>query len=402
MDAIFEKAIDLQHKNFKTVEWVVPQINSDSDYSEKELALSTEFIKNEKLIEYKNIRYKSYKEWGFPKWKRAKLNGYDPKKYVEKISPNIQGVANSIDSIDTEGLEILAKYDFEGAHRKFLLMSDTFFNHGFYFKAEKNEDLGTVIVKYDQEQIIENTVFNMKKGSKLTLVRIINSEKDLFRTTSLRGVINENAELNIINVNLLNKNDINIDNALFEVKESGKINVFDLHIEGKVSAPHYIFRLNGKYAEGNIKPYFLGDNDNVIDMLYLIRFYAPESLGNIMGKGVLKDSAKAVFRGFLDLKKGAKEATAAEEEYTLLLSEKARAEAIPSLLVDEHEVNASHAASVGTLDEQKLYYLMTRGYSKLDAKKLMSFGIFEPFLDEIEKYHEETAGVIRNAIESKI
>jgi Fe-S cluster assembly scaffold protein SufB len=86
----------------------------------------------------------------------------------------------------------------------------------------------------------------------------------------------------------------------------------------------------------------------------------------------------------------------------LLLSEKARAEAIPSLLVDENEVNASHAASVGTLDEQKLYYLMTRGYSKLDAKKLMSFGIFEPFLDEVEKYHEETAGVIRNAIESKI
>ncbi|SDC51034.1 SufD family Fe-S cluster assembly protein [Geotoga petraea] len=402
MDAIFEKAIDLKHKNFKIVEWVVPQIESDSDYTEKELAQSIEFLKNKNLIDYKNIRFKSYKEWGFPKWKRAKLNGYDPKKYIEKINPDIIGKAKSIDTIDKEGLEILAKYDFEGANRKFLLMSDTFFNHGYYFKAEENEDLGTTIIKYDQEQILENTVFNLKKGSKLTLVRIINSEKDLFRTTSLRGVVEENAELNIINVNLLNENDINIDNALFELKESSKVNVYDLHLGGKVSAPHYIFRMSGKYAEGNIKPYFLGDKDNVIDMLYLIRFYAPESTGNIKGKGALKDSAKAIFRGFLDLKKGAKEATAAEEESTLLLSEKARAEAFPSLLVDENEVNASHAASVGTLDEQKLYYLMTRGFSKLEAKKLMSFGIFEPFLDEIEKYHAETAGVIRNAIESKI
>ena len=82
MDAIFEKAIDLKHKNFKIVEWVVPQIESDSDYTEKELAQSIEFLKNKNLIDYKNIRFKSYKEWGFPKWKRAKLNGYDPKKYI--------------------------------------------------------------------------------------------------------------------------------------------------------------------------------------------------------------------------------------------------------------------------------------------------------------------------------
>jgi Fe-S cluster assembly scaffold protein SufB len=137
-------------------------------------------------------------------------------------------------------------------------------------------------------------------------------------------------------------------------------------------------------------------------MLYLLRFYGKESIGRIAGKGIIKGSSKAVFRGFLDIKKGAKEANASEEEYTLVLSENAKAEAIPNLLVDENEVNASHAASVGTIDEQKLYYLMTRGFSKSEAKKLIAFGIFEPILDEIEIWNKNICEEMKNEINRRL
>ncbi|UYO99711.1 SufD family Fe-S cluster assembly protein [Oceanotoga sp. DSM 15011] len=404
METIFEKAIDLKHNNFLTVESKVPQIESEVDYNENELSRSIEQYKNKDLITFKKTRYESYKQWGFPKWKRTKLNGYNPLKYIEKINPKISGNPLSIDNIDEEGLKILAKYDMEGANRKFFLMSDTFFNTGFYIKTEKNEEKKPIILEYNLDNpIYENTIFNIKENSKVTVVRILNgSNEDGFRTTSLRGVLGKNAELTIINVAHLGDKDINIDNALFEVGENATVNVYDLHISGRISSPHYIFRLSGENSNAFMKPYFLGYNDNIIDMFYLIRFYGKNTTGDITGKGVLKDLSKAVFRGTLDIKKNAKEANASESEHTLLLSEKSRAEAIPSLLVDENEVNASHAASVGTLNEDTLYYLMTRGFSKVEAKRLLSLAIFESFIDEVEKYHKETSEVIRNVIESKI
>ncbi|BBE30516.1 Fe-S cluster assembly protein SufD [Tepiditoga spiralis] len=395
MKTIFEKPINMVHKNFKGIEPEPKQIKSENDYNETELQMAIEYTENEDMKKYRKIKFEAYKKWDFPIWKRARLKGYDPLKYTPCKS--------QIDNIDEEGLEILSKYGFEGAHRKYLLMAETFYNTGYYIKTNENEIAETKVIQYNTEtSVYENTVFNIKKNSKLTVVRVFKTKSDIFRTTALKGRLEENSELTIINVNILNDENISIDNAMFDIGKNAKIKVFDLNIGGKLAVPHYIFRLSEKNGQAEMKPYFLGNNETIIDMLYLMKFYAPDTIGKIYGKGALKDKSKVIFRGFLDLKKGAKEATADESEYTLLLSPKAKAEAIPSLLVDENEVNAAHAASVGTIEEDKLYYLMTRGFSKDEAKKLISFGIFEPVIEEIEKYHPSTAEVITNVIKSKI
>ena len=137
-------------------------------------------------------------------------------------------------------------------------------------------------------------------------------------------------------------------------------------------------------------------------MLYLMRFYAPKTTGSINGKGIIKDNSKAVFRGFLDIKRGAKDTNAAESSYTLTLSEKSKAEAIPSLTVDENEVTASHAASIGTIESDKLYYLMTRGFSREAAKKMIAYGIFEPAVDKLNRYGEDISQEVRNVVFQRI
>ncbi|PNR88966.1 hypothetical protein X925_04515 [Petrotoga sp. 9T1HF07.CasAA.8.2] len=405
METIFEKPIDMRHKNLKAVEWQIPQITPKRDYGDYEFQASLEHISNELLKTFKNYRYEAYKNWGFPKWKRTKLNGYEPDKYFSFVPVSSKGKILGLNGIDQDGIEILAKYDFEGAHRKFLLMAEAFSNTGFYLKTNEGEEREPIILTYDWKfPIYETSVYNISPFSKATVIRYLMPSKNekLFRTTSNRIVVKENASLELININLCNDDSLNIDNTLIEVQKNGNVEVVDINIGGRITSPHIVFRLAGEGAQAHLYPYFLGDKDNVIDMLYLMRFYSPETTGAIDAKGVIKDESKAIFRGFLDLKKGAKEANASESEYTLTLSEKAKAEAFPSLLVDENEVNAAHAATVGTIEKEKLYYLMTRGFSLEEAKKLISSGLFESAIDRIKVFDEGMSQVVKDVIFQRI
>ncbi|WP_156919498.1 Fe-S cluster assembly protein SufD [Atopobacter phocae] len=101
---------------------------------------------------------------------------------------------------------------------------------------------------------------------------------------------------------------------------------------------------------------------------------APHSIGHIMQHGVILDRATLTFNGIGHILKQAKHADAQQESRILMLSDQARGDANPILLIDEFEVTAGHAASVGKIDEEQLYYLQSRGIDESVAKKLVIRG----------------------------
>ncbi|KAF2956141.1 SufD family Fe-S cluster assembly protein [Marinitoga sp. 38H-ov] len=399
---MYEKALILRHDDFFATEWNVPEINSEKDYGLNELNKSNELYNNSKLIDFRMNRYEEYNKMGFPKWKRAKLNGFDPIDYVLNAnsikSENLKG----LNELDEEGLWILKDMDFDGSNRKFLLMTDVFFNSGFYLKTdEKQEDTYFVESIIDEKNPLYNLgIINLAENSKAVLIRFVKSNGNSSNISSLRAKLRENSELTLININLYN-NDIATDNIFFDVGKNAVLNVYDINIGGKVSAPHIITRMASENGKVNIYPYYLSQEEEIIDMFYLIRYYAPNTYGHILGHGVLMDSSRVIFRGNIDIKKGAKEADAGEQDFNLVLSDKARVMAYPSLYVDENEVTAGHAASVGSINEDMLYYMMTRGYSKNQAKREIAFGIFEPAISFVEQYNSKYAGELKNVIEKR-
>ncbi|WP_367300551.1 Fe-S cluster assembly protein SufD [Leuconostoc carnosum] len=98
------------------------------------------------------------------------------------------------------------------------------------------------------------------------------------------------------------------------------------------------------------------------------------SVGHIFQRGVILNRSKLVFNGIGRIIKGAKGADAQQESRVLMLSRRARGDANPLLLIDENDVTAGHAASVGQIDENQMYYLMSRGISKKIARKLVIRG----------------------------
>ena len=98
------------------------------------------------------------------------------------------------------------------------------------------------------------------------------------------------------------------------------------------------------------------------------------TVGHIFQRGVILNRSTLVFNGIGQIIKGAKGSDAQQESRVLMLSRRARGDANPLLLIDENDVTAGHAASVGRVDDEQMYYLMSRGISERVARKLVIRG----------------------------
>lgn len=122
--------------------------------------------------------------------------------------------------------------------------------------------------------------------------------------------------------------------------------------------------------------------------------------GYILKHGVMKDAAKSIFNGIGKIEHGASKSNAEQESRVLMLSEKARGDANPILLIDEDDVTAGHAASVGRVDPLQLYYLMSRGISRHEAERLIIHGFLAPVVEKmpIEGVKQQLTRVIERKV----
>ena len=109
----------------------------------------------------------------------------------------------------------------------------------------------------------------------------------------------------------------------------------------------------------------------------------PVTGSDLLIRGVVFDQAAVTFKGLIDIKKGAKQAKAFLRADALLLGDKAHADLIPSLTIKENEVQAGHGATVGRVNDEQLFYLMSRGLSRELAIQLLVQGFFSAILSEL-------------------
>ncbi|MCJ7840307.1 Fe-S cluster assembly protein SufD [Lederbergia sp. NSJ-179] len=144
-----------------------------------------------------------------------------------------------------------------------------------------------------------------------------------------------------------------------------------------------ITNLIGDGSNSNAKTVVVGTGKQTQNFTTSIIHHGRDTEGFILKHGVMKDAASSIFNGIGKIEKGASGANAEQESRVLMLSEKARGDANPILLIDEDDVMAGHAASVGRVDELQLYYLMSRGISKADAERLIIHGFLAPVVEKL-------------------
>jgi len=154
--------------------------------------------------------------------------------------------------------------------------------------------------------------------------------------------------------------------------------------------------LQGRGAEAETKTVSITSGQQLQNITVRIENIAPRSVGNIINYGITKDQAHLAFNGVGKIQKNAKECDNQQETRLLNLSKTAEAVANPFLLIDEGDITAGHAASIGQLDEEQIYYLMSRGMSRAEASKMIVSGFLAPFVDALddEKMREALAARI--------
>lgn len=161
-----------------------------------------------------------------------------------------------------------------------------------------------------------------------------------------------------------------------------------------------VTHLVGDASYGDTKMVVVGRGKQKQNFTTKIIHWGKHSEGYILKHGVMKDEASSIFNGIGKIEYGATKSNAVQESRVLMLNEKARGDANPILLIDEDDVTAGHAASVGRVDPLQLYYLMSRGISKQDAERLVIHGFLAPVVNvlPIEGVKKQLTEVIERKV----
>lgn len=141
--------------------------------------------------------------------------------------------------------------------------------------------------------------------------------------------------------------------------------------------------LVGAGSQAQVKVIAISTGKQVQGIDTRVTNYGRHSVGDILQHGVILEKASLIFNGIGHIIKGAKGANAQQESRVLMLSKRGRGDANPILLIDDNDVVAGHAASVGRIDEEQMYYLMSRGLPQALAQRLVIRGFLGSVLKEI-------------------
>ena len=137
---------------------------------------------------------------------------------------------------------------------------------------------------------------------------------------------------------------------------------------------------------GNCSLYgmYILDKKQVVDNFSYIDHVAPHCTSNEHFKGIMDDSSLANFSGCIRVRPDAQQTEAYQANNNLLLSENARINAKPQLIIDADDVKCSHGATVGQIDEEAMFYLRSRGIGRDEARMMMMFGFAHDIIRHVK------------------
>jgi Fe-S cluster assembly protein SufD len=159
-------------------------------------------------------------------------------------------------------------------------------------------------------------------------------------------------------------------------------------------------RLAGQRARLEMTGAFVADAEQQFDGTVTVVHDSKQSAAEILLRGVVKDTARAAFAGTIKVPAGAQQVESHLASHTLTLSDQARVDVVPSLEIAANDVRVGHGAAAGKLDEEQVFYLMSRGLSREQATRLLVRGFLEPALSRLPL--PAARARVERAVEGKI
>lgn len=294
---------------------------------------------------------------------------------------------------------VLKKFDIDD---RFVQMNNAFFNSGSIIEVPGGLDTGTIrISSSPKENIVSKLIIFAGENSRVDVVKESYSPDDLPRIISEDVLVigGQDSRVTFSEFQNYNRNSTCFSNKI-TVSEKGASTSWNLGMFGgsKVRTRTYNF-LEGDGSHAEDLQLTFGDGEQLFDAFSNLIHVGRSTTARALAKGAFTDRSNSIFKGMIKIRENAKNASSYLACHGMLLSKRAKANAIPGLEIETNDVKATHAASVSPIEEEKIFYLTSRGVPEDDARRMITLGFFEPLIKGISS--EEIRAKIRYLIEAK-
>ncbi len=173
----------------------------------------------------------------------------------------------------------------------------------------------------------------------------------------------------------------------------------EVGLGGRLGRLHLNLDVAGRGASTDLVGLYFGEQQQTLDYRLFMNHLGSNTSSNVFLKGAVEDQARSVFTGLVKIEKDIAKVSAFETNRNLVLSEGASAHSVPNLEILSDDVICGHGSTVGPLEEEPLYYLMSRGLSEARAARLLVHGFFEEVINRLP--HPDLAGPVRAEVNRK-
>ena len=264
-------------------------------------------------------------------------------------------------------------------------------------QGKENEPL-RLEIRSEGEYSRKDVDVTAEPDSAVTIIETFGAEQNLLVRTHLTA--RRNATIRLVQIQNTQEGSRLVSTVEGECEEGGRIELYQvLAGKGDVYGDSKI-ELNGDGASFEAETGYLARKQQKVDINLVVNHRGKRTECEINAAGALMDAASKIFRGTIDIKRGASDSVGNEKETVLMLGDDVTNRTVPLILCAEENVVGNHGASIGQLDDETLFYFESRGIGRDVAEKLLARASIERVARLIGD--EEAEGAVMNLLDEEL
>jgi Fe-S cluster assembly protein SufD len=236
-------------------------------------------------------------------------------------------------------------------------------------------------VRYERDgPVLSHLIVNAQDNSDLTVSEETKSEE--FNSSFTEIYVGENASVEYGAVEKPDKFSYSRRKAI--TQKYGKINWLNGMFTGDLNRTKIETVLKGDSSETEMTGVWYPTGEQHHDISLHVRHIGDITKCDMDSRSVVDHRARSLYEGLQKVEEKAVDTSSFQDQETLMLSDKAESDASPKLMIEDPNVEASHAAAAGTVEKDKQHYLESRGLDREQAERLVVKGFFEPVMEQIK------------------
>ena len=251
---------------------------------------------------------------------------------------------------------------------------------------------------------ISHLMIFLEEGASVTYVHEAASPDETGGQTLHSGAVEiyvgKAASLRFVELQSWGKHVWNFSHERVKVERDGRIDWIFGSLGSHLTKNFLDLDLAGQGSEGRMSGFYFTDDSQHLDHDTQQNHLAPNTTSDFLFKGALLGKSRSVWQGMIYVAPGADKTDGYQSNRNLILNSDSRADSIPGLEIKADDVRCTHGATVGKIDPEQVFYLLSRGIPQEEAEKLIVEGFFDPIMQRIP--FEGVRNRFQNAIHTKM